>query len=53
MAADEFVAELFGEKKDLGYFKEFGDRLDGKPAQTLAGDADAPLEMRIGWKPST
>jgi hypothetical protein len=49
MAADEFVTRLF-EDKDLGYFKELGDRSDGKPKQTIAGDEDAPLEMRIGWK---
>lgn len=29
-AADAFVAEMFA-KKDLGFFKEFGDRTDGKP----------------------
>lgn len=25
--------------------KELGDRLDGKPAQVIAGDPDAPLEI--------
>jgi hypothetical protein len=30
---------------DLGALKEFGDRLDGKPAQTIAGDPEAPLEV--------
>lgn len=52
LAADEFVARML-EDKDLGYFKELGDRLDGKPKQTIGGDEDAPLEMRIGWKRST
>lgn len=33
-AADEFVAQLFA-SKDLGYFKELGDRLDGKPNQSI------------------
>lgn len=33
-AADEFVRQLF-DNKDLGYFKEFGDRLDGKAAAEL------------------
>lgn len=28
---------------DMSALKELGDRLDGKPAQTIAGDADAPL----------
>jgi hypothetical protein len=32
---------------DLPALKEFGDRMDGKPAQqvTLSGDADAPLQI--------
>lgn len=30
---------------DLGALKEFGDRLDGKPAQAIVGDPDAPLEF--------
>lgn len=33
-AADEFVAQLFA-TKDLGYFKELGDRMDGKPQQSI------------------
>jgi hypothetical protein len=49
MAADQFVSGVF-EDKDLGYFKEFGDRLDGKPKQTVGGDEDAPLAMTITWK---
>lgn len=45
MAADIFVGQLF-ENKDLPSIKELGDRIEGKPAQsvTLAGDADNPLE---------
>lgn len=31
---------------DLPALKEFGDRLDGKPAQTIAGDPDAPLVIQ-------
>jgi len=33
---------------DLAALKEFGDRIDGKPAQqvTLSGDADAPLQVQ-------
>jgi len=32
---------------DRDAWKEIGDRLDGKPAQTVQGDADAPLVFRI------
>lgn len=35
---------------DLGALKEFGDRLDGKPAQAIVGDDDGPpirVEGRI------
>lgn len=34
---------------DVTALKEIGDRIDGKPAQsvTLAGDADAPLRLVI------
>ena len=27
---------------DLGALKEFGDRMDGKPAQAIVGDEDSP-----------
>lgn len=41
-AAYLFVNELMT-KKDLGFFKEFGDRIDGKPAQAIiGGDEDDP-----------
>lgn len=41
-AAFEFVSELMA-KKDLGFFRELGDRLDGKPAQAvIGGDDDDP-----------
>ena len=30
---------------DVAALKEIGDRLEGKPAQTLRGDADNPLTM--------
>jgi hypothetical protein len=47
-AADLFVAQLF-DTKDLGYFKEFGDRLDGKPKQQIeqTGLDDGPVENRL------
>jgi len=44
-AADLFVAELF-ENKNIQNFKELGDRLDGKPAQTISGDPEAPLSIQ-------
>jgi hypothetical protein len=37
------------EDGDMAALKEVGDRLDGKPAQTLEGNPDAPLNMNIGW----
>lgn len=49
-AADLFVAEMF-EKKDLGYFKEFGDRLEGKPKQVidhgLSDEPDNPVQAFV------
>lgn len=53
---EESLQELAGklvnaaDSGDLTALKEIGDRLDGKPKQTIGGDEDAPLEMRIGWK---
>jgi hypothetical protein len=37
------------EEGDLSALKELGDRLDGKPAQsvTLAGDEEKPLELNV------
>ena len=35
---------------DVAATREIGDRLDGKPAQAIGGDADgAPVEMVIRW----
>lgn len=34
--AEAFVAKVESEK-DLGFFKELGDRLEGKPAQAVTG----------------
>lgn len=39
-AAFEFVAKLMADK-DIGFFRELGDRLDGKPAQAIIGDSGA------------
>jgi hypothetical protein len=33
------------EQGDMTALKELGDRLDGKPAQTIAGDPDNPLQL--------
>ena len=43
-AAVRFWQALFN-TSDIAFFKELGDRMDGKAAQevTLKGDADAPL----------
>jgi hypothetical protein len=51
-AIDELADKLLElvAKGDLGALKEFGDRLDGKPAQavTVAGDEDGgPVRMSL------
>jgi hypothetical protein len=51
-AIDELAEKLLElvSAGDLGALKEFGDRLDGKPAQAIVGDDDAPpvrIEGRI------
>lgn len=50
-ALDALAEKLLArcEEGDLGALKELGDRLDGKPAQslTVAGDADQPLETLV------
>src|SRR3990167_5899670 len=33
--------------RDVSAIKEIGDRLDGKPAQVIAGDPDQPIIQRI------
>jgi hypothetical protein len=33
-------------KGDKDAWKEIGDRIDGKPAQTIAGDSDNPLTVQ-------
>ena len=52
MEALDELAEKFLEQCDAGdiaAFREFGDRLDGKSAQSVvvAGDPDAPLVTKI------
>lgn len=45
-AADAFVAKMMADK-DLGFFREFGDRVDGKPAQAheLSGPDGEPISV--------
>lgn len=47
-AAYKFVNNMMT-KEDLGFFKEFGDRIDGKPAQAITGgdDDDQPLKVNL------
>lgn len=44
-ALDELAAKLLElvATGDLAALKEFGDRLDGKPAQVIAGDPEEPI----------
>lgn len=46
-ALDELAEKLLGAvaSGDMQAIKELGDRLDGKPAQTILGDPDAPLQV--------
>jgi hypothetical protein len=47
-ALDELAGKLLDlvATGDLAALKEFGDRLDGKPAQAIIGDADAdPIQV--------
>lgn len=44
-AAYLFVTQMM-ETKDLGFFREFGDRIEGKPAQALTGEGGGPIETR-------
>lgn len=45
--AEKLLAKA--EEGDMAALKELGDRLDGKPAQSVvvAGDSDQPLEVKI------
>jgi hypothetical protein len=44
-AAFEFVAQMMADK-DIAFFREFGDRMDGKPAQAIVGDDEHPPVIR-------
>ena len=43
-ALDDIAEALIAKaaEGDMGALKELGDRLDGKPAQAIVGDADGP-----------
>jgi hypothetical protein len=43
--ADKLVT--LAEDGDIQAIREVADRLDGKPAQTIQGDGDAPLVFRV------
>jgi len=43
--AEKFLAAV--EQGDIAAFKELGDRIDGKPAQVIAGDPDNPLAVEL------
>ena len=45
LLADQLVQE--GLDGNVVALKEIGDRLDGKPAQTVAGDPDQPMELVV------
>jgi hypothetical protein len=42
MLAERFLKEV---ESGMVGFKELGDRLDGKPAQTIVGEDDRPLRV--------
>lgn len=48
MAADAFVSKMMGEQ-EIAFFKEFGDRIDGKAAQALdlGSDPDRPIVQKV------
>lgn len=49
-AAYKFVANTMA-ANEVGFYRELGDRLDGKPAQAIVGDADAePVRISVTWK---
>lgn len=43
--AEKLIAKA--EEGDIAALREIGDRVDGKPAQTISGDPDQPLVTRI------
>jgi len=47
MLADKLVDKAL--EGDVSALKEIGDRIDGKPAQAITGEADAPIELIMRW----
>ncbi len=45
--ANELINQAFAGEQWA--FQQLGDRLDGKPPQTVGSDDEAPLKMLIGW----
>lgn len=44
--ADQFIEDILSAKKDsVPGWRELGDRLEGKPAQVIAGDPENPLQL--------
>jgi hypothetical protein len=43
--AYEFVARMV-ETKDIAFYREFGDRIDGKAPQAIVGDDELPPVIR-------
>ena len=50
-ALDELAEKLLAkcDEGDMQALKELGDRLDGKPAQTIGGDAELDPIRVYGW----
>lgn len=48
--ADALVLKGIG--GDVPALREIGDRLDGKPAQVIQGDPDAPIGLSVSWATS-
>lgn len=45
-AAHAFVGKMMAES-DIAFFKEFGDRLDGKTPQAITGADEGPLLVQV------
>ncbi len=46
LAAHEFVRSLHAER-DIAFFRELGDRLDGKPAQAITGEDGGAVKFEV------
>lgn len=50
--ARNLIRVASGDRDPMPAIREIGDRMDGKPAQTIAGDDDAPIKVTFEWKKS-